>query len=429
MELQQLIIEALRQPSNAIPYYVSYHLDQAFPDQTIVETPDWDFDLHAYAEAGHCQMATLAAVHSQYVTSWNGSDRHLEKTALNAAYELTWQQHHLTILQLQWSAGWSSVRYFWLVAPRQAIADAFFHSVCDWNTEMRDEILVFDNGAWRKNNDLYQSIQSSTLDNLVLPGTLKTDIHQDLARFFESRQFYLQHGLAWKRGLLFIGPPGNGKTHMVKALINAFKLPCLYVKNFKDRANPETFNIRRAFEKARTMAPCILVLEDLDSLIGDESRSCFLNELDGFSVNEGILTLATTNHPERIDLALLERPSRFDRKYRFSLPNADERRVYLETWNQPLQVDMKLSAPAIAQLTVQTEGFSFAYLRELCLSSMMGWLETRQPGALDQVMIQQLPKLREQMEHLPAAAQADIVQTSTQTSTQGEMPSSPGPLA
>lgn len=414
MDLQQLILDALVLPGNAIAYSVSQRLHKAFPGQVVVETSDWDFDLHAYGGAGHCTLQTLAEVYGQYVTSWNSSDHHVERTPFNAAYEITWQGHKFIGIQLQWSAGWSMVRYFWMVAERQAIAEAFFHAVCDWHTEARDEILVFDNGTWRKNNDLYKSIQSATVENLVLPGSLKDDIHSDAKRFFESRQFYSQHGLAWKRGLLFIGPPGNGKTHMVKALINDLKLPCLYVKNFKDRANPEAFNIRRVFERARQMSPCILVLEDLDSLINDETRSCFLNELDGFAVNEGILTLATTNHPERIDIAILERPSRFDRKYHFDLPNQAERQVYLEDWNSRLQDDMKLMPGAIAQLSSETTGFSFAYLKELCLSSMMGWMETRQPGAMDQVITQQLPKLREQISEVkpltPPSPRADAAQ-------------------
>ncbi len=397
MDIQQLILDALGQSPNAIPYFVSQRLKRYFPDHALLEASDRDFDLHGYGKAGSCQIHPLAEVHGQELTTWNSSDRHIEKQPFNAAYEITWQGHKLTAVQLHWSAGWSTVRYLWILSEREAIAEAFFHAVCDWSTEVRDEILIFDNGAWSKNTELYKSIKATTLENLVLPGSLKQDIHSDVKRFFESRQFYSQHDLAWKRGLLMIGPPGNGKTHMVKALINDLKLPCLYVKNFKDRSNPEAFNIRRVFEKARHMAPCILVLEDLDSLIGDETRSCFLNELDGFAVNEGILTLATTNHPERIDMAILERPSRFDRKYQFTLPNEPERQTYLADWNSRLQDDMKLMPEAIAQLTSQTNGFSFAYLKELCLSSMMGWMEKREPGAMDQVMIEQLPKLQEQL--------------------------------
>ena len=67
------------------------------------------------------------------------------------------------------------------------------------------------------------------------------------------------------------------------------------------------------FERARGLRPCVLVLEDLDSLVNDENRSFFLNQIDGFEQNHGLMILATTNHPDRIDSAIIDRPSRFDR--------------------------------------------------------------------------------------------------------------------
>jgi len=68
------------------------------------------------------------------------------------------------------------------------------------------------------------------------------------------------------------------------------------------------------FDKARQLSPCVVVFEDLDSLITDRNRSFFLNQLDGLSGNDGLLIIGTTNHFERLDPALSTRPSRFDRK-------------------------------------------------------------------------------------------------------------------
>ena len=72
--------------------------------------------------------------------------------------------------------------------------------------------------------------------------------------------------------------------------------------------------MQAVFEKARQMAPCVLILEDLDSLINDSNRSFFLNQLDGLQSNDGLLLIGTTNHFDRLDPALNSRPSRFDRK-------------------------------------------------------------------------------------------------------------------
>src|SRR4029077_18785777 len=106
--------------------------------------------------------------------------------------------------------------------------------------------------------------------------------------------------------------------------------------------------IRSVFERARKTTPCLLVLEDLDSLINDLNRSFFLNELDGFAANTGILVLATTNHPERLDPALLNRPSRFDRKYLFALPAHTERHAYICAWNAALEPALQIPDSAVA---------------------------------------------------------------------------------
>ena len=68
------------------------------------------------------------------------------------------------------------------------------------------------------------------------------------------------------------------------------------------------------FDKARQLAPCVVILEDLDSLIDDRNRSFFLNQLDGLEGNDGLLIIGTTNHFDRLDPGLSARPSRFDRK-------------------------------------------------------------------------------------------------------------------
>ena len=87
----------------------------------------------------------------------------------------------------------------------------------------------------------------------------------------------------------------------------------LYVKSFRSWKGEEGA-MTDVFEKARQTAPCVVILEDLDSLINNQNRSFFLNQIDGLSNNDGLLVIGTTNHLENIDPALRSRPSRFDRK-------------------------------------------------------------------------------------------------------------------
>lgn len=115
-------------------------------------------------------------------------------------------------------------------------------------------------------------------------------------------------------------------------------------------------------------------------------RSFFLNELDGLAANAGILTIATTNHPERIDDAIVNRPSRFDVKYNFALPDIELRKAFAKKWiekfggsgekkedkddTKPVTrakgVKFAMEKEDIAtKVAEMTEGFSFAFLKEL----------------------------------------------------------------
>ena len=247
------------------------------------------------------------------------------------------------------------------------------------------------------NKELYESIKSATFDNLILRAGLKEEIQTDFAQFFASRAVYERYRIPWKRGVLFIGPPGNGKTHTVKALVNQLARPCLYVKSFRSEYESDQENIRQVFARARATTPCFLVLEDVDSMIDDKCRSFFLNELDGFEANTGIVVVATTNYPEKLDPAILDRPSRFDRKYTFDLPGPGERATYVSLWNNQLQPEMRLSDEAAENIAQGTEGFSFAYLKELFLSSMMQWMAESRTQSFEAVVLEHATRLQSQM--------------------------------
>jgi len=250
-------------------------------------------------------------------------------------------------------------------------------------------------GFFQKNVELYNSIKNATFDNLILRDSLKDAIQNDFAHFFNSREMYDRYRIPWKRGAIFIGPPGNGKTHTVKALINQLDKPCIYVRSFKPDED-EQQNMAQVFKRARMTTPCLLVLEDLDSMIDEKNRSFFLNELDGFETNTGIVVLATTNHPEKLDTAILDRPSRFDRKYNFDLPGDKERGAYINNWNKHLQVELRVSEEGTVEVVRQTEAFSFAYMKELFVASFVQWMSSGGEQKMDEVTMAQVQQLRAQ---------------------------------
>jgi len=172
-----------------------------------------------------------------------------------------------------------------------------------------------------------------------------------------------------------IGPPGNGKTHCVRALVKELDVSSLYVQSLSHQHYTAEQLWASVFDRARGLCPCVLILEDLDSLVSKNNRSFFLNQLDGFDQNHGLMILATTNHPDRIDSAIIDRPSRFDRKYHFNLPAFEERLEFLTGWQRKLADETEWKSEETAAIATSTEGFSFAYLKELIISSVMKWMQ------------------------------------------------------
>jgi ATPase family associated with various cellular activities (AAA) len=398
MKVQQLITQGLSLPLNAISYYVSQELAGVYPKKAFLETRESSFNIEAFANAKLCTLEYDSSTHNQIFSGWNGMDNSIYKYIENACFKITWKEHQFDVLMMKWQEGYCKETYCWLLGDNLEILETFLLTVCEWNTEIRGEILVFEGGYWYKDEELFNSIHNASFENLILGGNLKQDIQDDIVHFLSAKETYDNYGIPWKRGILFIGSPGNGKTHAVKALINKLQVPCLYVKSLKSQYDNPHQSIQQVFKRARQTAPCLLILEDLDSLIEGENRSFFLNELDGFAANTGIVILATTNFPEKIDPAILNRPSRFDRKYYFNLPGLQERLAYIKMWNDKLKESTGLSEAGISQAAEMTEGFSFAYMKELFLSSMMHWMGTEEIGGMDKSIIFQIDVLKQQMQ-------------------------------
>ena len=400
MGIENFITDALYKPTDYIAYHVGRELAELHPGKGILEGATGYFDLEEFVRAEKCSIVHETSIFNHIKSDWYGPEERLRETIRNSWLNVLWRGQLVDVVLVTFAQNSYPLRHHWIIADDKTVAESFFKEVCDWTSEVRGEVLVFQDGEWSKNKKLFDAIKSATFENLVLVDKLKREIQADFAQFFQSREIYENHGIPWKRGVLFIGPPGNGKTHTVKALINQLAQPCLYVKSFKSECGTEEENMRYVFERARITTPCLLVLEDLDSMISDRTRSFLLNELDGFDANTGVVVLATTNHPERLDPAILDRPSRFDRKYYFQLPAEAERRSYIAGWNEKLQTELRLTEAGVTELVKDTDGFSFAYIKELFLSSMMHWVAA-DGVAMDQVVRAQAAQLLEQMTAVP----------------------------
>lgn len=148
--------------------------------------------------------------------------------------------------------------------------------------------------------------------------------------------------------------------------------------------NGPEYSLGQIFGKAREEAPCYLVFEDLDSIVSDNVRSYFLNEVDGLKSNDGILMVGSTNHLDRLDPGISKRPSRFDRKYYFSNPDYAQRVQYSKFWQGKLADNKDLDFPdkLCEKIAEITDKFSFAYMQEAFIASLLA-IATR--GGKDKV--------------------------------------------
>lgn len=250
--------------------------------------------------------------------------------------------------------------------------DTLLAKVGQYYHKERKGIYVYDRG-WRLDAALYEQVQKATWDKVILDPKMKKELTRISGRFFDSKDVYEDLGVPWKRGLIFYGPPGNGKTISVKALMHTLAdrkdaVPTLYVK-----AAASIYDLGQVFFLARQMSPCLLVLEDIDTIVTATTRSYFFNEVDGIENNDGILMLASTNHIDQLDPGLSKRPSRFDRKYLFPQPSKAERIEYVRFWQGKLskKPDVEFPDVLIEPIAEITSDFSFAYMQEAFVASLL----------------------------------------------------------
>jgi hypothetical protein len=193
--------------------------------------------------------------------------------------------------------------------------------------------------------------------DVVLPADQRNEIRQQVDSFFDAGGLYRRLGIPYRRGLLFTGPPGNGKTSALRIIASRRSEPFVWMTG---SSGPDDDRLDRAIDRAVVLAPAILCLEDVDSLLKEGAVSQFLNRIDGLAPLEGVLILATTNHPEDLDEAITNRPSRFDRVFVFDNPAAPERRAYLRR---------TFGAAFDERLVAKSDGLSYAQLKEAWITA------------------------------------------------------------
>jgi AAA+ superfamily predicted ATPase len=249
-----------------------------------------------------------------------------------------------------------------IYAKNDESVKAFLSHIRSEQRAMADkEIHMFtdtDKGISAERKTINQTVKR---EEVIMDQSIKTEIFTMIDGFFEENDnFFKKYNIPHRRGILLHGKPGNGKTTIVKSLVDSLVAPVIYwqVNEFTTSAS-----ISQVFEKAENLAPAVLVIEDLDSLPGN-CRSTFLNMLDGATAANGIFLIGTTNYPERVDDALKNRPGRFDRIYEVELPNSSLRSEYMRVRGY---LDF-ITEEELTSLIDKTSGFSFVQLNEVFIS-------------------------------------------------------------
>jgi len=207
---------------------------------------------------------------------------------------------------------------------------------------------------------------------------VKTEI-TEVVDYLRHPGRYQQAGARGPRGVLMAGPPGTGKTLLARAVAGEAHVPFLSVSgsSFVEMfVGVGAARVRDLFEQARTRAPAIVFIDEIDALgarrdggyaglTGNDEREQTLNqllaEMDGFEQSDGVVVLAATNRPDALDPAL-RRPGRFDREIVVPLPNRAEREAILATHARGKQL---ASGTDLDQAAAATPGFSGADLANL----------------------------------------------------------------
>lgn len=208
---------------------------------------------------------------------------------------------------------------------------------------------------------IYFKLKELQTDDLIkFPDSQMNEILNEISIFWEKVNTFKEYGFLHRRGYMFYGEAGSGKTCLAKLIINnlinhdGVVVNCNY--------NPNTIN--EALSNFRQVEPnrrIICLFEDLDAIIYNHGEETVLSLLDGENQINHVLNIATTNYPEKLDRRLISRPRRFDRIIKVDMPTTNMRSLFFKE-------KLKINGAELTKFVDGTNSFTFAAMSELVIS-------------------------------------------------------------
>ncbi|XP_031439852.1 ATP-dependent zinc metalloprotease YME1L1 [Clupea harengus] len=217
-------------------------------------------------------------------------------------------------------------------------------------------------------------VKNVTFEHVKGVDEAKSEL-QEVVEFLRNPQKFTVLGGKLPKGILLVGPPGTGKTLLARAVAGEADVPFYYASGseFDEMfVGVGASRIRNLFKEAKANAPCVIFIDELDSVGGKRIESPMhpysrqtinqlLAEMDGFKPNEGVIVIGATNFAEALDNALV-RPGRFDMQVTVPRPDVKGRTEILKWYLKKIKMDEAVDAGIIARGTV---GFTGAELENL----------------------------------------------------------------